>query len=317
MSTPIVSNLGDFQLLPQEIREEIFTKLEAHECARLRELSNGFTKIMSIELIVQAMLRSKSFVPILDRLYTNPLHSAEFVKHIICILFTKATHEQQEALFKKSTKKVEILQDLPADLESLFVYEPPKLDLLTKFHNLKSLGLGVVFAPPQEYAVLSQLTSLKYLLLRSAHNFGDAEMAHLQGLTQLSSLRLGNCGTSAGLNFSGLAQITHLASLTSLQIEQIAPDLPFTPSSLEEFKQLKTLVLSNTTVNDGHCEEIESLTNLRVLKLEEGLHITERGLGRLASLSQLKQLNLQGCTQLSQRNVRRIFSQSPHLQIQM
>lgn len=326
-------HLGDFQIFPQEVYPQIFRKLPLQEFVALRALSVSFKNLTTIELIVSKAVSDPGFNPKWDSLYTHC--DKEVVQKILRCLFEEATLERQEMFFQKPSpskeRKLAIFNDLPSDLTKLVLYKPPELSPLARLRNLKELRLIDVIDPADSYAVLKNLTSLTHLFLKFAHHFWDSQMTCLEGLTNLQRLTFTDCALAGGrrrtlLDYSGLSYLTNLTNLVSLHINhsfplRIDPQINV-PSSLRTFTWLKTFELSSVLMSPQSFSVLQQMTNLTALNLEKSHDERAEGLSAeslqaIASLTQLKQLNLKGCTLLSKDEVRQIFSKSPHLQIQM
>ncbi len=127
----------------------------------------------------------------------------------------------------------------------------------------------------------------------------DADLEHLQGLSQLQRLGLEGTGvTDAGLD--------HLKGLTQLQV-LLLNGTKVTDAGLEHLKglsQLQVLCLNGTKVTDAGLERLEGLSQLRVLWLN-GTKVTDAGLERLEGLSQLRELGLNG-TKVTDAGVKKL-----------
>ncbi|NQT16725.1 MAG: hypothetical protein HQ582_28465 [Planctomycetes bacterium] len=107
------------------------------------------------------------------------------------------------------------------------------------------------------------------------HDFGDAGLEHLNGLTSLQGLYLDDMQvTDAGLE--------HLKGLTSLQRLDLE-DTQVTDAGLEHLKGLTSLLeldLNDTQVTDAGLEHLKGLTNLVALELVD-TQVTPEGVESL------------------------------------
>jgi len=193
------------------------------------------------------------------------------------------------------------------------------LDHLQKLPQLKSLNLtssgGVTDA---HLACLQSLPRLQSLNL-DGHNkkITNVGFSHLQHLTQLRSLDLGNCPqiTNDSIVFlRSMPQLTSLVlpahNLTNTGLEIIASliqlqtlDLSFAEPTgaslvhLQPLTQLQSLTVSNIT--DTDLEHLQPLRHLQSLKLGN-LWITDgAGLANLHPLAQLHTLTFESCIGLT------------------
>jgi hypothetical protein len=114
----------------------------------------------------------------------------------------------------------------------------------------------------------------------------DADLRHLNGLTELEDLRLYHVEvTDAGLE--------HLKGLTKLKHLQLA-GLKATDSTAEYLKglsNLQELELDRLQMTDAAMEQLKGLTNLQYLWIYD-IPITDAGLEHLKGLPKLEYLNI-------------------------
>ena len=102
----------------------------------------------------------------------------------------------------------------------------------------------------------------------------DAGLKHLEGLTDLQSLSLGDRVTDTGLeHLKGSAQL-HMLSLRATKVTDAGL------ANLKALRQLQWLDLAETTVTDAGLEQLKGLTRLQSLDLR-GTEVTDAGLKAL------------------------------------
>ncbi len=139
-----------------------------------------------------------------------------------------------------------------------------------------SLGNGGI----REVGELTQLQRLNV-----SFPVKDADLVHIEGLTDLQWLDLGSCPiTDAGLE--------HLKALTQLQY----------------------LGIWGTNVSDGGLQHLNALTQLRRLDLS-GTRVTDAGLERLRGLKQLQSLNVEQ-TRVTPDGIERLRQALPNCRIE-
>ncbi len=138
---------------------------------------------------------------------------------------------------------------------------------------------------PQE--CLDRLKDLPHLQKLDLINnqITDAELEHLEGMTELQNLILGDQITDAGLKrIVGLKRLEEFG-FTSKRITDAGLEC------LERLKQLRTLYLNRTQTGDAGLKHLAGLSHLDHLFLD-GTQVTDAGLEYLGGLSELKQLSL-------------------------
>jgi hypothetical protein len=138
----------------------------------------------------------------------------------------------------------------------------------------------------------------------------DADLAHLQGLSQLQDLRLSNTKiTDAGLvHLQGLSQLQELG-LDSTKI---------TDAGLVHFQglsQLQRLGLDDTKITDAGLVHLQGLSQLQRLGLDD-TKITDAGLVHLQGLSQLQLLWLVN-TKVTAQGVKKLQQALPKCTIEL
>jgi hypothetical protein len=121
---------------------------------------------------------------------------------------------------------------------------------------------------------LANLRELKQLDIAFADAIGDAELAHLSGLTKLESLRLYRGGFSG----EGLRQIAGLTQLRSLDLN----GTPLGDEALETIRQmprLERLWLKDAGITDAGLATLQTLRELRSLWV--GPQVTKEAAERL------------------------------------
>ena len=162
-----------------------------------------------------------------------------------------------------------------------------------------------------DLAILRSFDHLQQLVIENAPNVTDAGLAHLEGLTQLRFLSLGERKiTDAGLahlkgltelRFLGLsggeitdAGLRHLGALSKLEIVNLE-DLRCGDAGLAHLagKPLTNLVVTNCPITDAGLAVVKALPALSLVYLNN-VPITDAGLAHLESARRLRTLNLGG-----------------------
>jgi Leucine-rich repeat (LRR) protein len=127
----------------------------------------------------------------------------------------------------------------------------------------------------------------------------DKGLRHLEGLSQIQNLTLGNDDSRfLGPNTVPISPITdaglaHLKGLTQLMHLNVS-GLPITDSGLDALKdlpQLGSLYLSRTKIKGQGLGRLKSLPRLAIIYLDDG-ELTDDGLSSLAGASNLQFLSL-------------------------
>ena len=145
------------------------------------------------------------------------------------------------------------------------------LERIGKLPNLQSLSLGT------------------YVGNMRAPSLTNAGLAHVQGLTRLRKLKIGE----TSITDAGLVHLASLHQLESLDLEQ----LETTDACLKHLQstpQLRELYLGcNGKVTDAGLAYLKGLTRLRTLVFHgSGHRITDAGMEHLKGLTQLRKLDL-------------------------
>lgn len=150
----------------------------------------------------------------------------------------------------------------PINLETYGPLQPGDLERVSTLSELKWLTIGATF-PANELAHLQRLPKLTSLRLGDS-NISDQDLAHLSRLTQLEDLSLGH----TRINGSGLVHLRDFHALTRLELEE-------------------------TDVDDAGVSYLVGLPKLEELDLSQS-RVTDEGLKRLAGIPTLKKLGLSG-----------------------
>jgi internalin A len=171
---------------------------------------------------------------------------------------------------------------------------------LDYFDHVVSVSLGQPGSP----SALRHIGRLSHVEKLDLHGpfVTDAGLAHLKGLTNLSSLNIGDryFDCAGTINLLGTARVTdagmpYLKGLTKL----VFLDLDGTKVSdaglvhLEGMTNLETLRLEDTRVTDAGLVHLEGMTQLKGLELG-GTGVTDAGLVHLKTLIGLNALSLRG-----------------------
>ncbi|CAI5479413.1 unnamed protein product [Closterium sp. Yama58-4] len=124
----------------------------------------------------------------------------------------------------------------------------------------------------------------------------DAVLAHVAGMTRLSTLDLSN---SSGFTTHGLQHLYAMPSLTSLILYGTpvggGGDEAVSLDGIGAASSLDSLVLDNTSVRDGDLEPLTALTSLSDLSLDCCYNLTPALMLHVARLTGLEELSLGGC----------------------
>ncbi|CAI5518924.1 unnamed protein product, partial [Closterium sp. Naga37s-1] len=124
----------------------------------------------------------------------------------------------------------------------------------------------------------------------------DAVLAHVAGMTRLSTLDLSN---SSGFTTHGLQQLYTLPSLSCLVLYSTpvggGGDGAVSLEGIGAASGLDSLVLENTSVGDGDLEPLTALTSLSDLSLGCCYNLTPALMLHVARLTGLEDLSLGGC----------------------
>ena len=151
--------------------------------------------------------------------------------------------------------------------------------------------------------VIGEASELTELDLSQCGRITDKGLIHLTGLTQLRTLSLMGCRR---ITADGLAQLQSLKSLESLSLERIGPALKGLPH-LKELPNLRSLDVSdNNTFRGEGLEELTQLTSLNAACSRGAFN--DKSLERLAGLTKLEHLNLNGCDQITDRGLPQLES---------
>ncbi|HEY5314151.1 MAG TPA: hypothetical protein VIK18_16585 [Pirellulales bacterium] len=172
--------------------------------------------------------------------------------------------------------------------------------------------------PPQPFALVNvELFQNKQL--------NDAELKHLEGLTNLTKLRLeaspiGDAGlehlkdltslqvldlSTTQITDAGLVNLRGLTNLFSLSFGNRPPITSAGLESIKDLKNLTKLVLVNTRINDAGLAVLKNFPQLQILRLDF-TPVTDAGLDRLAVLPQLTELYL-GDTKITDAGLPKLY----------
>jgi hypothetical protein len=150
------------------------------------------------------------------------------------------------------------------------------------------LGLQLERAGDADLAHLKGLTELRELNLNYTM-ITDAGLAHLAGLTGLRELNLLAC---QNITDAGLARLGRLTALQKLDLSWCTKITAAGLKHLKGLTGLRILKLRWTQVADGSLAHLQNLTNLRELDLSWCPNITDAGLQHLQGLVKLHALRL-------------------------
>jgi hypothetical protein len=137
----------------------------------------------------------------------------------------------------------------------------------------------------------------------------DADLHHLQGLTELVDLYLGE----TRLTDDGLKHLQGLGKLRSLNlgVTNVTDD---GLKHLQGLGKLRSLNLAMTKVTDDGLKHLQGLGKLRSLNLFGVTKITDRGLDHLAALPELEDVTLIG-TRVSEKGIEKLKKALPRVEI--
>ena len=172
---------------------------------------------------------------------------------------------------------------------------------LTSLPQLETVRLGRSRLNDESLAHL-RTTRIKELYL-SESTVTDAGLVHLKGMHDLASLSLS--GTRTAITDAGIAQLSELTSLQSLDLRQAK----ITDDGLRHLSQLNALTslqLRGANINEG-LKHLSTLQNLTTIDLAY-TSVSDRSLTSLYGLAHLKDVDLaatlvspEGIQQLQQR----------------
>jgi len=201
---------------------------------------------------------------------------------------------------------------------------PELLEALPTLTSLRALNLKSTGIDNAGLAKLSALVNLELLDLEENRKITDAGITHLKGLTklrrvQLRSARITDQGLLAfkdaknlqslklrytDVTGAGLAVFENHPKLAEieLQCERSTADrkpLDLTPLG-RGFPALKSLTFGGNALGDEHIDALLKLPALERLSMETIglLEVTNEGVGKLAGIKSLRQVNLNGAHNL-------------------
>lgn len=178
-------------------------------------------------------------------------------------------------------------------------------------------------------AALANLAQLESLDLRGCIRVTDAAIDHLACLGELTRLDLSGCGQVTDAGLAALAALRDLSRLrlegchqvTDAGVDQLVSAAPrlealdlawcqrLTDHAVERLQRLPALsrlsVVGCTRLTDGALERLGRMEGLSALGLGPAptIRITDAGLGHLAGLARLTQLELESCEGITDRGL--------------
>ncbi len=150
--------------------------------------------------------------------------------------------------------------------------------------------------------------NVSYVHFNHNGQVGDAELAHLRGLSGLEQLYL--CDTK--VTDDGLASASELTRLQFLNLRRTGlSDVGL--GHLSRLTGLRSLLLGNTKVTDAGLVHLKGLTSLEVLDLDS-TNVTDAGLEHLKGSASLKQLSVKG-TRVTDAGVDELRKALPNLNL--
>jgi Leucine-rich repeat (LRR) protein len=128
---------------------------------------------------------------------------------------------------------------------------------------------------------LESCRALEELCLNNV-NIDDTELGRLPPLPGLKLLAFKNCDL---LSENSVYQLPEFPELTSLELSKHhTPGL----KRLDEFEQLTVLICDASNMSDDDCAQLQSLTRLKELSLNNAVNVTDRGFSYLNQLKHLE-----------------------------
>jgi Leucine-rich repeat (LRR) protein len=171
----------------------------------------------------------------------------------------------------------------PDDLDALDVTATPLEDIET-------------FTGRSLLTNISKLTGLRLLVLKQFPAV-DLELSRLSTLKKLQHLTIELCEMD-GSCVKALSTLPELYDL-DLSFNQLKPE---NLRSLKDFRKLKRLILHDCKLDDSAIANIANCTNVEDLALNENIHLTDASMKSLASMKNLKLIDLKG-TRISVRGL--------------
>ena len=196
-----------------------------------------------------------------------------------------------------SDKGLAYIAELP-DLKHLSVSDDRKnkitdhgLEMLSKRKSLESLSIQGRGITDAGISRLVELKKLKHLSLQGSPLLTDKCMKSLTQLKSLSHLEL----LSDNITVSGLNQLNSLPGLKKLDVRNITQDCSGLDLSGLKNLEIITLITGKNSASLSD-EDMAWLSHLKKVKWLQGIrgHIGDEGMARLAGLTSMERLNIQG-----------------------
>lgn len=182
------------------------------------------------------------------------------------------------------------------------------LKAISSLETLKDLDLFGTNVSDQGLSALSRMKNLRDLHLPTS--ITDEGLVHLEGLSQIRSLKLSN---NRNIRDHGLAHLSKLSQLevldcggTNIGNEGVR--------NIRDLRELRVLKMNGTRIGDPAMAFIGAMSNLRELTLM-GVDITDTGLEQLRSLVKLKRLNIENIDNITEKAISKIQADIPGLRI--
>jgi hypothetical protein len=224
-----------------------------------------------------------------DLIFKNGLKPELLTSQFSYLLFAKANNGVLEVVTKDHSHLKDHFTD--HELHTLTLYlkysrQPVNLKL-SHCYDITDWGL----------AHLRGLTNLSSLSIVCPKQVTDRGLAHVAELTGLSSLTLWSCDEITDQGLAHLAALTNLTSLNLFNCGQITDRGMAHIAVLTDLSSLN--IGSSKHVTDQGLASLKALTKLSHLDLSYNTRITGQGLAQLSSLAELSTLRINSCKQLT------------------
>ena len=194
----------------------------------------------------------------------------------------------------KNISTMESLQSL--DISRCTRFIPSTLIYLSLLPSLTELYMnGCRHITNQHFKEISGCESLRELACAYNPHLNSNGIAHLSELTYLEKVDFSGCSSLDNLSLVALENSRNLQYLGLAFCSRISGDIS---RVIKKFKNLQSLDVRATNVNDDFIQDLEEISGLRYLDLSACSRITEEGLYYLSDHKSLEELILHNCEQI-------------------